>query len=84
MDAGNVWFLSGEDSASKFSFANFPEGIAMDWGFGFRLNLNLILIRLDMGIRLRDPARAKGERWVPTNEWLNGNYGIHFGVGYPF
>lgn len=84
VDAGNVWFLSGEDSASKFSFANFPEGIAMDWGFGFRLNLNLILIRLDMGIRLRDPARAKEERWVPTNEWLNGNYGIHFGVGYPF
>ena len=86
VDAGNIWdFTESEiDQGAKFSLKTLPESIAMDWGFGFRLNLNLILIRLDMGIRLRDPARPKGERWVPTNEWLNGNYAVHFGVGYPF
>ena len=58
--------------------------ILVDWGLGARLNLNFILLRVDMGIRLRDPAREAGHRWVPTNEWLNGNFAIHFGVGYPF
>ena len=85
VDAGNIWDVRAIDiPEGKFSFSTLPESLAMNWGFGFRLNLNLILLRLDMGIRLRDPARPKGERWVPTNEWLNGNYGVHFGVGYPF
>ena len=85
VDAGNIWDRSGEDvSDGKFSFKAIPESIALNWGFGARLNLNFLLIRLDMGIRLRDPAREAGHRWVPTNEWLNGNYAIHFGVGYPF
>ena len=85
VDAGNIWDISDEtEKGGKFSFKTLPEAIALDWGLGARLNLNFILLRVDMGIRLRDPAREAGDRWVPTNEWLNGNFAIHFGVGYPF
>ena len=85
VDAGNIWDISDStNEGGKFSFKTFPQAIALDWGLGARLNLNFILVRVDMGIRLRDPAREAGHRWVPTNEWLNGNFAIHFGVGYPF
>ena len=86
VDAGNIWDLSYSEvvPGALFKWSTFPEAIALNWGFGARLNLNFLLIRLDMGIRLRDPARPQGERWVPTNEWLNHNFAIHFGVGYPF
>ena len=85
VDAGNIWDLSNEEQPEAlFRWSTFPSAIAMNWGFGARLNLNFLLIRVDMGIRLRDPMRPEGQRWVPSNEWLNGNYAIHFGVGYPF
>lgn len=85
VDAGNIWDISNDgEEGGKFSFRTLPESIAMDWGLGARVNLNFLLLRVDMGIRLRDPAREVGHRWVPTNEWFNGNFAIHFGVGYPF
>ena len=87
VDAGNIWDLPtmGEvQSGTLFTFKNLPQSIALDWGLGARVNLNFLLLRVDMGIRLRDPAREEGDRWVPTNEWLNGNFAVHFGVGYPF
>lgn len=85
VDAGNIWDISGDsENEGRFSFSTLPQSIALDWGLGARVNLNFLLLRVDMGIRLRDPAREAGSRWVPSNEWLNGNYAIHFGVGYPF
>ena len=85
VDAGNIWDISGDsENEGRFSFSTLPQSIALDWGLGARVNLSFLLLRIDMGIRLRDPAREAGSRWVPSNEWLNGNYAIHFGVGYPF
>ena len=88
-DAGNVWYLkdNGFDSyeAGKFSGKNLLEGMAIDWGLGLRLDLNFILVRIDMGMVVRDPSRAHGERWVGPDGWFRKNgYSIHFGVGYPF
>jgi outer membrane protein assembly factor BamA len=85
LDAGNIWDIAESiDPSEQFKLSTLPDAIALNWGFGARLNLNFLLVRVDMGIRLRDPARPEGERWVPTNEWLNHNFAIHFGVGYPF
>lgn len=85
LDCGNIWEINDEyDPEANFSFKNLPVSLGIDWGFGLRLNVNFLILRLDTGIRLRDPQRPKGNRWVPTNEWFNGNTAIHFGVGYPF
>ena len=84
LDAGNIWEVDDYGDGSCFHLSTLPESIAMDWGVGLRLNLTFILLRLDTGIRLHDPAREAGQRWVPVKEWRDGNYAIHFGVGYPF
>ena len=89
IDAGNVWTIRDNGSAdnvpiSKFTWENFGESIAMNWGAGIRLDLNFLLLRLDMGMRVHDPARTDN-RWVGPQQWLRrGNYAVHFGVGYPF
>lgn len=88
VDAGNVWDIQPpgeeEDSDSYFHLENLSQSLGLDWGLGIRVNLNFILVRLDGGIRLHDPTRDINNRWVAPKEWFNGNYAIHFGVGYPF
>ena len=88
-EAGNVWTLQnnkkedGSLNPSRFSFSNFGRSIAADWGVGIRLNMSFLLLRIDLGMRVHDPAREV--RWVNPGQWLRkGNYALHFGVGYPF
>ncbi len=92
-DAGNIWnmprpadydYVDDDDKLGVFDIKNFAGSIGLDWGLGIRVNLGFLLIRLDGGLRLHDPARAAGNRWVPVREWFPRNYAIHFGVGYPF
>ncbi len=81
VDAGNVWDWgpAGEDDVFTF------DTIGLDWGLGLRVNLDFILLRLDAGIRLHDPGRDAGDRWIQPRDWLTGsNMALHFGVGYPF
>ena len=89
LDAGNVWTLrdnGGENSkASMFMMRTLASSIAANWGVGVRLDLNFLVLRVDMGMRLHDPARTAGERWLRPGQWLRRDgFAIHFGVGYPF
>ena len=98
VDAGNIWDfpMSNEDNdeiigalienyGGFFNFKTLPESFAMNWGAGLRVNLDFILLRLDLGIRLHDPAREAGDRWLAPKQWIEkNNMAIHFGVGYPF
>ncbi|MBO4610657.1 MAG: BamA/TamA family outer membrane protein [Bacteroidales bacterium] len=73
-EAGNIWDThSGVDLGA----------VAADYGLGIRLNANVILIRLDMGVRLRDPSATV--KWLdPVTAFKTGGVAVHFGVGYPF
>ena len=87
LDAGNIWNLSSSDksfgSDSVFSWNTFGESIAANWGAGLRLNFGFLLLRLDMGIKIHDPARV--QKWVTPDQWFRRDgYALHFGVGYPF
>ena len=87
VDAGNVWTLrsSGEGNSyeSMFRWDTFGESIAANWGTGIRLNFGFLLLRLDMGIKIHDPARV--DKWVRPDQWFrNDGFAVHFGVGYPF
>jgi outer membrane protein assembly factor BamA len=87
VDVGNIWDYveESEEESDAFVLKNLPESIGMNWGLGLRLNFDLILLRLDLGIRLHDPGRDAGDRWVAPNGWFKGsNMALHFGVGYPF
>ena len=87
VDAGNIWTLQGADSEenklARFRWDTFGESIAANWGAGLRLDFGFFLLRLDMGMRIHDPARE--QKWVRPDQWLKrDNYAVHFGVGYPF
>ena len=95
VDAGNVWNIKRDyteengnstlDTYRKegvFEFDNFYRHIAADWGIGLRLNLGFALLRLDWGLKIYDPPTDK---WMGPDDWFKkGNYGLQFGVGYPF
>lgn len=78
-EAGNVWRM---DTLS----GPFLKSIAADWGAGIRVNLDFILLRLDFGVKMHEPSRPAGSRWIGPSQWFKGgdNHAIHFGVGYPF
>ena len=86
-DAGNVWTLrssgDAETDPSIFRLDTFGESIAANWGLGLRLNFGFLLLRLDMGVKIHDPARM--DKWVRPDQWFQKDgYALHFGVGYPF
>lgn len=57
--------------------------LAADYGTGVRVNLDFILLRLDLGIRLRDPSAD--QNWMgPFTALKHNGFALHFGVGYPF
>ena len=87
VDAGNIWTLrnkgEGNSDQSMFRLDTFGESIAANWGLGLRLNFGFLLLRLDMGMKVHDPARV--QKWVSPEQWLKRDgYALHFGVGYPF
>ncbi len=87
VDAGNVWTLQGADTEenrlARFRWKTFGESIAANWGAGIRLDFGFLLLRLDLGLRVHDPARA--DKWVGPDKWFKRDgYALHFGVGYPF
>ncbi len=70
------------NDAGMFRFNSFHKHIAADWGLGLRLNLGFALLRVDWGMKVYDPAASM---WMGPKHWFKkGNYGIQFGVGYPF
>lgn len=83
-DAGNIWTLQGTDNElGRFKWNTFGQSIAANWGAGLRMDFGFLLLRLDMGMKVHDPAREN--RWVGPADWFkNDGYALHFGVGYPF
>ena len=65
-----------------FRFNNFYKHLAFDCGIGLRFDLEFVLLRLDMGFKTYDPEYNS---WNGPGNWFKkNNYGIQFGVGYPF
>lgn len=87
VDAGNIWTLrssgEGNSNESMFRFDTLGESIAANWGVGVRLDFGFLLLRLDLGMKVHDPARE--DKWVRPDQWLTRDgCALHFGVGYPF
>ena len=86
-DAGNVWTLKktneAENDGSLFRWSTFGKSIAANWGAGIRLDLDFLLLRIDLGLKIHDPARM--QRWLDPGDWFRKDgFAFHFGVGYPF
>ncbi|MCC8035560.1 MAG: sorting and assembly machinery component 50 [Rikenellaceae bacterium] len=83
-DLGNIWFMkkSGQAEESVFKINRFYRQLGFNTGLGLRFDVNVVVIRFDLGYRLHDPNRPKGERW--QDKFKLGRTVINFGVGYPF
>jgi hypothetical protein len=93
LDAGNVWKWHQNNSVQKINKSNFDlnrfyKEIGVGTGFGLRWDLSYFLFRFDWGIKVLDPSRPLGQRYV-LDEFALGKktpYGLNwnFGIGYPF
>lgn len=98
-DVGNIWNLHKNPDApySDFSFSRLGKDIAIGVGTGLRFDFNYFLVRLDFGIKLKDPARQQNNGWLSIEDftWKNyefanlgvmprNNYAFQLGIGLPF
>ncbi len=93
-DMGNVWNVKANsaDPSAQFSFSNLLKDVAIGVGTGVRIDFSYFLIRVDMGYKLKDPARQYNNGWANSFQWFenrpNGlkinNYGLQLGIGLPF
>nr|HPR32405.1 BamA/TamA family outer membrane protein [Prolixibacteraceae bacterium] len=87
LDAGNIWAINESDNreGAVFRFDRFYDEFAVGTGFGLRLVTNYFIIRTDLGVKLRDPSQAVGQRWIPGNRsYASTDFSLNFAIGYPF
>lgn len=102
VDAGNVWSFrqlqivrEGSNVASWSGSSridgNFYKQLGVGTGFGFRFDFSFLVLRFDVGIKVYDPGRPEGERFVLDKMRFFKPFGINrepviynIGIGYPF
>jgi len=87
LDAGNIWAINEKDNrpGAQFRFGSFYKQIALGTGTGFRFDFDYFIFRLDLGVKLRDPAQIENHGWIPGFRKLDGNdFNFSFAIGYPF
>jgi len=87
LDAGNIWALNEVEGrqGAEFKWNRFYREIAVGTGLGVRFDFSFFLMRIDFGLKLRDPSLPENERWLPLfrNRGFNDLH-LNFGIGYPF
>ncbi|MBN1952157.1 MAG: BamA/TamA family outer membrane protein [Bacteroidales bacterium] len=88
IDMGNVWTVAENRPGTQFKWNSFYKDIAVGTGVGARLDFSFLIIRLDFGLKLRDPALEDGHRWIDINATqeytFRERFNFLFGIGYPF
>jgi outer membrane protein assembly factor BamA len=92
IDAGNVWRLYEDvnQPGAEFRLNRFYKEIAIGTGLGLRFNFQFLVIRFDYGIKMYDPARPEGDRWIGDEISLTNLRGApnqaiwNIAIGYPF
>lgn len=88
LDAGNIWtFREDIDRpGGQFKINKFIDDIAVGTGMGLRLDIKFVLLRVDFGIKLRDPQLTGWSKWIPLARPYNlrDDMTMVVGIGYPF
>ena len=84
IDAGNIWNVLDivEDPRATFTSLSDLKNIAVGTGTGLRYDFNFFVLRLDVGFKTYDPARAEGDRWFKDYNFGNAVWNV--GINYPF
>ncbi len=83
-DIGNIWNIYDNIDNPDAVFSGFKslENIAMGTGFGVRYDFNFFVVRLDLGFKTYNPAKAENEKWL--KELNFGKSVLNIGINYPF
>jgi outer membrane protein assembly factor BamA len=113
VDAGNVWLFSQQTQEnpetgqreevagnSKFRMKSFYKELGIGTGFGLRFDFTFLVLRFDVGMKVYDPGREEGDRFVLDKVKFfrpfataheDGTYSnfrepviYNIGIGYPF
>lgn len=87
LDAGNIWTIRPDDDqpGANFAWNRFYNEIAVGTGAGLRLDLSFVVARLDLGMKVRDPAKPGGPGWLPFSRKIrSSDFMLNFAIGYPF
>jgi len=102
LDAGNVWTFKelqqGGESPTKASWqgsSKFDKGfmreLGIGTGFGLRFDFSFLVLRFDVGMKVYDPGREQGDRFVLNKFRFFQPFGTdhepviyNVGIGYPF
>jgi outer membrane protein assembly factor BamA len=88
LDAGNIWTIKNDPSrpGSQFKFNKFYKDIAVGTGAGLRFDFKFVIGRIDLGMKLRDPALRTSSKWIIFNQpySFRRDFVVVIGIGYPF
>ena len=74
-DIGNIWNIRKEENLpdAEFSIGRLGKDIAIAMGTGLRMDFNFVVIRVDFGLKLKDPARISNDGWMSIKHftWRN-------------
>ena len=87
VDAGNIWAINNEDKreGALFEINDFYKEIAIGTGFGIRYDFSFFILRIDIGMKLKNPALPVNNRWLSTKDFFSyNNMKFNIGIGYPF
>ncbi|UAY54475.1 BamA/TamA family outer membrane protein [Arachidicoccus terrestris] len=74
-DIGNIWNVRKDESLpdAEFSIGRLGKDLAIALGTGIRMDFNFVVIRVDFGLKLKDPARLKNNGWMSIRHftWRN-------------
>ena len=86
-DIGNIWTLQPEEdqAGASFKWNRFYKELAVGSGLGLRFDFSFFIFRLDIGMKVRDPAAEPGSRWIPLSRiYRKDDFAFQIGIGYPF
>ncbi len=87
LDAGNIWAINEKDNrpGAQFKPGSFYRQLALGTGTGFRFDFSYFIFRLDLGMKMRDPAQVEHKGWITGARRLTGeDFNLSFAIGYPF
>lgn len=65
-DIGNVWNVHRDTSLphSEFDISRLGKDVAIAVGTGIRLDFTYVVLRVDFGLKLKDPAKMENGGWM--------------------
>lgn len=102
VDMGNIWRLRPNqlNQEGEFKLDKFLSQVAVGTGFGLRFDMDYFTMRLDAGLKIKDPQFRGGDQWVVQHlfeakdfkrQYRQTNspdrysfFQYNFGVGLPF